>query len=696
MFIDKNCIILFLFVISFSYALRDIEEEENKKEENILVKPPTFSRISGFYSDDFKLKLYSEENNPIYYTLDSSDPRTSSTSKKFKDYILIYDRSSEENVYSAIGVNNSSPVSIATSKYNPPFYSVDKAMIIRAAAKNAKGNFSEVITKTYFVTTEDLYKYQDQTILSIVTDPENLFDPDIGIYVTGTMYIEALKKEEEERGKGNGGRPNRGGGGFRNNKSNYRMKGKEWEREAFVTIFDKGEIHLQQKMGMRIKGAFTRNEPGKSFNIYARKQYGKSTIDTDLLKDNFDINGNLITSYKSLSLRNVYDEDRIRDKYARDLFYMRKDIGCPSYKETVLFLNGEYWGFYLIQEKIDDNYISSNYLLPTKELAVAKVAQIEDGPEEEIDNFKYFCGNYSTKNVADEEIYSKIKNYIDINSLIELFATGIYISNLDWPGNNDGEWKYLGEPIEGNKYSDGKWRFFMYDVDYSMGVDFFSPGSGAPEANMFEMIGGGSGAGDGNRMMGRRRNSPPLNIFINLLKNNTDFKKKFANVMCDYANSIYLPERINKLIEKYNDECTDLVAYSQMRWSGENYYSKFEGYAYYKTNYLKSLDSLKNFFEERPKYIFQHLKDFTKLEGELVDLTIEIKGRGKVQINSINPTFVGNVWTGKYFTKIPIKIKAINGNGYNFKEWAGIIQSKEENEEIILSCDGQKIIAVFD
>lgn len=58
-------------------------------------------------------------------------------------------------------------------------------MIVRAVTKNSKGDFSQVINKAYFVT---IYIYQDLTTVSLITNPENLFDPDIGIYVTGTMY----------------------------------------------------------------------------------------------------------------------------------------------------------------------------------------------------------------------------------------------------------------------------------------------------------------------------------------------------------------------------------------------------------------------------------------------------------------------------------------------------------------------------
>ena len=249
-FNSKKIFIILLSLINlFSFTseiktLRVIEEEENDQEEKTFIKPPGFSRISGFYPENFKLKLSSEENITIYYTIDSSDPRTSNTSKKFKDYILIYDRSLEPNVFSSIKEDDNSPVSISRgNNYKGPVYPVDKAMIVRAVTKNAKGEFSEIISKTYFVTTDDLFVYQDLTIISIVTNPENLFDPDIGIYVTGTMYQEWKKSDEYD--------PNENLWD-KNGKCNYYMRGKEWEREATVTIFEKGEKIVEQNLGIRI------------------------------------------------------------------------------------------------------------------------------------------------------------------------------------------------------------------------------------------------------------------------------------------------------------------------------------------------------------------------------------------------------------------------------------------------------------
>lgn len=266
---------LLLVLISFSLSLNNLREAVEKEEEKIeeeeemesKVQPPKFSRVSGFYPNEFKLKLQSEENTKIYYTLDSTDPKTSKTSQEYNGYILIYDRNPEPNDLSSLIEDENSPVSISRdTRYQPPNYPVDKGMIVRAVAKNEEGEYSPVITKVYFITDGNLQKYESLTVISLVTPPESLIDPDTGIYITGTMYQEwkltddfdpSMKKWDERT------------------RCNYYMKGSEWERRASLTIFDKGEVVVQQDVGIRIKGRASRNYAQKSFNLNARKKYGK-------------------------------------------------------------------------------------------------------------------------------------------------------------------------------------------------------------------------------------------------------------------------------------------------------------------------------------------------------------------------------------------------------------------------------------
>ena len=159
----------------------DVSQEENK------IKPPIFSKKSGFYPENFNLELSSEENTKIYYTVDSTDPRNSTSTIEYKEPILIYDKTQEPNIYS-------SKKGITFYKYENPNYPVDKAMIVRAVVKNANDEFSEIISQTYFITTDDLYKYQDLTVISIVSNPENFFDQSFGIYTTGKEFGKTSKK----------------------------------------------------------------------------------------------------------------------------------------------------------------------------------------------------------------------------------------------------------------------------------------------------------------------------------------------------------------------------------------------------------------------------------------------------------------------------------------------------------------------
>ena len=108
---------------------------------------------------------------------------------------------------------------------------------------------------------------KDLTVVSLVTDPENLFDAEKGIYVTGNQFIKWKNSENYN--------PRKNVWDL-NNKCNYFMRGAEWEREASITIFEKGTILLEQNLGIRIKGSSTRNTPCKSFNLMAKKKYETS------------------------------------------------------------------------------------------------------------------------------------------------------------------------------------------------------------------------------------------------------------------------------------------------------------------------------------------------------------------------------------------------------------------------------------
>ena len=235
------------------------------------VRLPEFSAESGFYDSEFQLSITAPEGTTVYYTTDGSDPDTSS--EKYTGAIRIYDRSSEPNVYS-----QRDDVS-ANGTYLPEG-TVDKAMIVRAVAVDSQGRVSDVATRTYFLGKTNGSYYKDMKVVSLVTDPDNLFDYEKGIYVKGKIFDE----ENQNTGGGWGGW---GGFGRVNTwemAANYTQHGREWERPATFELFENGKSVLSQDVGIRIKGAASRAAAQKSFNIYARTDYGKDSLEYDFFE----------------------------------------------------------------------------------------------------------------------------------------------------------------------------------------------------------------------------------------------------------------------------------------------------------------------------------------------------------------------------------------------------------------------------
>lgn len=639
-----------------------------------VASAPAFSAQSGFYGTDFALRLSAADDAEIFYTMDGSDPTTSSTAQKYTAEISVTDRTNQPNLYSNYAEDENSAVSVSRGcGYQKPSFSVDKATVVRAAAKKADGTFSAIADRTYFVTTGNLAQYKNGTVISLVANPDDLFDPDTGIYVTGNQYLDWKNSGSYNAAKSPWDT---------DNVCNFFSRGKDWERQASVTIFEDGAVSATQGMGMRIKGASTRNSPQKSFNLYARSEYGASKIETALLPENNDISGNLIDTYDSISLRSVPEEVRLRDSFAQGLIHHRTQLTTADMKPCIVFLNGEYWGLYQITEKLSDDFIQTNYGIAKKDVTMIKSGEMEEGTQEECDRFFAFADQYSEMDLTNAANYQAVCDFVDLDSMIEHYAAGLYFGTFDWPNYNYGVWKSTGAAIDGNPYSDGKWRFITYDMDYTMGATYASFGNVEGYAY------------DSFQHMNRNKGEAPTNLFIRLLKNET-FRNWFANVYCDYANEVLSTERVKAQAEKFSSAYSDLLANTTLRWWGFYGGTPNDLIPYYKRQYQnETLRNIQTFFAQRPGYTLEDMRTFLGVGGALQSLTLSANGAGNIQVNSIIPSLSGGSWSGSYLSSVPVTLTALPTAQSAFSGWSGAVESDSATITVTLS-EAMSITANF-
>lgn len=197
---------------------------------------------------------------------------------KYDGPILIDDASSNDNVYSArtdcfIGFNQS-VFDISGFVQNLPLEVpktlMDKATIVRAMCIYEDGEYSDISSQIYFVGYDDKSGYENMPICSIITNPDNLFDYETGIYVIGKTWTEWWSSLTDHKGVYPYGGP-----------VNYVKKGKDWRRQAIVSFWDSGhKCILEESCDISIQGASTRHSAKKSFNIFPE---GKTVFDLSQL-----------------------------------------------------------------------------------------------------------------------------------------------------------------------------------------------------------------------------------------------------------------------------------------------------------------------------------------------------------------------------------------------------------------------------
>ena len=502
--------------------------------------------------------------------------------------------------------------------YSNQVIKIEKSTILRAVAFRNGEPVGKELVNSYIL----ISRNRTLPILNLVIDENDLYSDERGIY----------------------------------NILNFEKRGSEWERNANFIFYEVESIspNLSTTGKARIYGAKSRTFPRKSFNICFDKPLNYKIYTDSLLKD-----------YECLTIRNSgndFNSTLFRDAFVHKIAEKITNLHIQNYRPVILYLNNKYMGIYNIREFIDNSTLSLKYGGKSGDYAVlfpersrdGEVA-IESGNKNDAQMY-YDLGRNARNNNLTEETINKVTDLIDIDSYYEYQIIQTFFQNLDYIDHNVKVTRYNGFLKSPNTFTDGKFRWLLYDADSTMN------GRTLPNGNVFSIM-------LGEKDLERKW---PYVIFKELTKDSF-FRDKFINKYTYYLNSHLKPDMLvlefNSMAEAIKDE----VPFHIKEWENFIYFDVGnDGKQIIPLKSIedweKELEIVREFLSNRRDNVFIELNDSYKLGG-VFKLAIENDNpsMGFVNVNGIEVK--QEKWEGNFFNHVVFDYKAIPYDGYEFSHW---------------------------
>ncbi len=556
-----------------------------------LIAPPVFSQPGGFYNDPVTLILStSVPNASIRYTLDGSEP------------------------------------SAQAARYEQPIL-INKTTVLRAQTYLTGRMPSKINTATYF--------YREHPVLpviSLTTDPFNLWDPDSGIYIMG-------KNAQPDN-------PHWG--------ANFWQ---DWERPIHIEFFEPdGKLGFTTDAGVKIFGGWSRAFDQRSLALFFRAQYGASELNYPLFSNQ------PWTQFESIVLRNSGNDwvsTMFRDALMQQIV-QHTAIDVQAYRPASIFLNSAYWGILNIREKVNEHYLATHHGVDPDEL---DLLENEGNPiEGDAQHYQHLLNFVNGHTMTEATVWDSIHAWVDLDNFWDYQIAQIYYDNTDWPGNNIKFWR--------PHTPTGKWRWLMFDTDFGFGlynsVNYMN--------NTLEFATAPNGPD--------WPNPPWSTLLLRKFLANPRLKVEFINRYADHLNSTLLSIRVIQLITGLQNGIKSEITRHRQRWPESA------------SNWSSNVQVLIQFANQRPSYARAHIIQKFKLTGVWrLNLETSPSATGQIQVNSL--TLREFPWNGSYFQNIPIQVQAIPVPGFRFKGWSSSAWGEQASITIQTTKD-VSLTAIFE
>ncbi|MGD2034546.1 MAG: CotH kinase family protein [Bacteroidales bacterium] len=570
----------------------------------------SFSHESGFYDSNFDLTVSTTEPDAyIVYTLDGSNPQTSSTRVTGQAITSItIDPANTTNrgstpgvvIRASVGKDGFTPskskshcfifLSELRTQTNPgwdwPQTNINEQVI-------DYGMDPDVVNSAEY---SDIFDDAMLAIptLSIVTDNANLFDPEDGIYVNADQH------------------------------------GKIWEKECTVELLNPdGSEGFNVHAGLRIRGGWSRhdNYPKHAFRLFFRSEYGDSKLRYPLFGeegvDQFDKVD--LRCAQNYSWAMGWDGDHntfIREVMARDV---QGESGHPYTRSRYyhLYINGLYWGLYQTQERSEARWASDYLGGDNDDYDVMKKSNINysggmmatDGNEDTWIRLFNLTENGFSSNANYFKLEGRDKNgdpkknsevLVDIDNLIDFMINIFYSGNFDSPtsayANNKSAANFYAVKDRTDK-STG-FIFLIHDAEHSLMTEATGPGIGLYE----NRVNIGYRTGDDKMEISGWESFNPQWLHHKLCSNK-EYKVRFADLAWKrlHGDGLFTPESNIERMNFRAEQIEMAIIGESARWGDMNTSIPFT-----KDNaWLPELNALTNdYFPYRTDIVIDQLKEY--------------------------------------------------------------------------------------
>ena len=562
-------------------------------------EPPRFSPGSGDYDEPQTISLAASDGAEIRYTTDGSEPTSSSR------------------------------------RYDGPF-EVRSTRGIRARAYRPGYAPSIVVTEAYLIDEE-----RSLPAVYLATDPDNLWDDEIGIYVAGTNGRTGNCSEEP------------------------RNWNQPWERPAHVTFIElDGRVAFDTNVGISIAGGCTRRKALKSLNVAAKSRYGSTNIRYRLYPDSEQ------TEFKRFKLRNSgndWNNTFFRDGFLQNLVRGEIDLELQRHRPVVVYLNGEYWGIHNIRDVYSEHYLGYKYPTIEKDkLDILKEWRSRRTVEGTRDSYNELAAFIESSDLSDDAEFAEVEAQVDLLQFINYQALEVFVGNHDWPGNNVKFWR---EQREG-----GRWRWMAFDLDNGFGRGRQKD----PAYNSLEP----ALEPNGNEYP----NPPESTLFFRKFLENDGFRAEFLQTFATHLNLVYTEERIRSISDEMAAAIEDEMPRHIDRWRD------FEGISSM-SSWRSRISEMQRYGAARPPHVRDHLMSELGVDGTYrLSISHAAADGGNVYLNAAGYPAPDD-YSGIYFRNVPLRLRAEARPGYRFLHWEETGETEPEIE--IRSRDDTTLTPVF-